>query len=107
MVKVMFEIGEQVKIKGTDKVGVVKAYKIDGYLLHDKKQVVIKYCVQVGASHYNDWYQEQHLELLNSYDFNSKFELGLLDFLIDIYLLNNKIDLVKKLHTEKKLYEVK
>jgi hypothetical protein len=104
MVKMKFEIGDKVKIKSTDKEGIVKAYKIDGYLLHDKKQVVIKYCVQVGATIYNDWYQEQHLIPFMSYEFEKEFELGLLDFLIDIYLLNNKIDLVKQLHNQKQLY---
>jgi hypothetical protein len=100
----LFEIGDRVRIKGTDKVGVVKAFKTDGYLLNDKKQVVTKYCLQIGASYYNDWHAEHHLEPLMSYEFDSKFELGLIDLLIDIYLYHRKLDLVQQLHNQKQLY---
>lgn len=102
-----FQIGEHVKIKGTDKVGIIKSYKIDGYTLYDKEQVITKYCVQIGASYHNDWYLEEKLEKHITYDVDPNFEIGLIDLLIDIYLLNkNNLDTVKKLYKEKLLYEV-
>jgi uncharacterized protein YodC (DUF2158 family) len=99
-----FEIGDEVRVKGTDKVGKIKSFKIDGYTLNDKPQMVIKYYVQNGTI-YNDWYQEHLIEPYNSYEFENDFELGLIDFLINIYLLDKKnLHLIKKLHNSKSLY---
>jgi hypothetical protein len=104
-----FDLDDEVQVKGTDKVGIVKAIKTDIYKLNGKRQEVVKYCVQLGSIVYNDWYQEQHLIPFISYDdFDSKFELGLIDLLIDIYLLDkNNIELIQQLHKEKSQFEVK
>lgn len=104
-----FDLDDSVKIKGTDKVGIVKSYKVDVYKLNGKRQEVAKYCVQTGASYQVEWHQEHHLEyfeLLNdSCDFDNEFEIGLADMLIDIYLLDERnLDLIKRLHNEKQQF---
>jgi hypothetical protein len=102
-----FELEQEVRVKGTDEIGTVKSFKHEVFLYNGQKSELKRYCVQTGLSYNNKWYTEEMLESYNSYEFDDKFELGLLNFLIDIYLLGNKIDLVKKLYKEKLSYEVK
>jgi hypothetical protein len=103
-----YEIGQEVRVKGTDNVGIIKSYKIDGYVLYEKMHEVTKYGVQVGASYYNKWFFEYELESFPTYNFDAKFELELIDLLIDIYLLDkSNLNLIRQLHKEKSLYEVK
>jgi hypothetical protein len=99
----LFEIDQQVRVKGTDEIGTIDAYKIEGYKLNGKKVEIIKYCLkQSGASYIKNWYKEDDLQHL--YEFNNTFEKGLVTLLIDVYLKHNKFDLVKKLNIEKNLY---
>jgi hypothetical protein len=99
-----YDLGEEVRVKDTDKIGIVKSYRIDGYKLGGKKREVIQYGLSMGNL-YSDFYKEDDLELYNTpCEFDDEFERGLCDLLIDIYLLHKEIDLVKKLFKEKRLY---
>jgi hypothetical protein len=99
-----FDLGDQVRVKNTDNVGTVKRINVDVHTLNGKRTEVVKYCVQIGTSFNSDYYQPHHLEHYNSYDFDDTFEIGLVDMLIDIYLLQKKLDLVSQLHIEKQQY---
>jgi hypothetical protein len=104
-----FEIDDQVRVKDTNEIGTIKAYKIEGYKFGGQKQHTIYYQVQIGALYNIKWFKEEKIELIDEIatnnNFNDEFELGFIDLLINIYLLDKKnIPLVKKLHNEKQLY---
>jgi hypothetical protein len=96
-----FKISDTVRVKATGRVAKIKSYRIDGYILHNKEIEVIQYSLS-AENIYSEPYKEDAIELYDKFD--NEFERGLCDFLIDIYLANKKIDLVKKLFNEKQLY---
>jgi hypothetical protein len=95
-----FKINDTVRVKATGRVATIKTYRIDGYVLHNKEIEVIQYGLS-SENLYSEPYKEDAIEL---YGIDNEFERGLCDFLIDIYLANKKLDLVKKLFNEKQLY---
>jgi hypothetical protein len=101
---VKYQLGERVKIKGTaDTFGEITASRNDVFYHNGKLINTVKYFVLIKP-HTHTWYNENDLTLQHAYEFDNKFELALLDLLIDTYLLHKKIDLVRQLHNEKKLY---
>jgi uncharacterized protein YodC (DUF2158 family) len=98
----IFDIDQEVRVKSTGKIGIVKSYITDGYKLNGKKVEVTKYCVQIGASYYSKWFEENNMEHL--YEFDNKFEKELVNLLIDVYLKHNKFEELTKLSIEKNLY---
>lgn len=100
MRNIQFQIGDRVRLKGTNRIGEVRAYKIDGYKLDGNIVETIQYQVNLG-SYYNDTVIEEKLEPFHSYEFSDKFESGLLDFLIDNSLKHKQFDTLKKLSEQK------
>jgi hypothetical protein len=98
-----FKINDTVRVKATGRVATIKSYRIDGYVLHNKEIEVVQYSLSAETV-YSEPYKEDAIELYPC-KFDNKFERELCDFLIDIYLANKKLDLVKKLYDEKQLYK--
>jgi hypothetical protein len=104
-IQTKFNIGDELRIKDTKKVGTVKSFRIDSYMLYGQQHVVIKYCLQTGLSYQQEWVTGEQLEEVvedtSSVDFGNEFEIGLRELLIDIYLLNPKnLPLIRELHNE-------
>jgi hypothetical protein len=104
-----FEIDDEVRVKDTHEKGTIRSFKIEGYKYNGIKQYTVYYQIQVGAVYNNKWIKEEKLELIDELttntDFDNKFELGLLELLINAYLLDKKnIPLIQQLHDEKNLY---
>lgn len=102
--KMKFEIGEKVKIKSSGKIGEVKTYKKEVFWHNGKLNTVRKYYVYTDQ-YYNLWFDESDLDHYNSYKFEDKFEIELLNFLINVYFDHGKWDLCRQLAEEKKLYK--
>jgi hypothetical protein len=99
-----FRIGDKVKT-ATNSVGEVKSCK---YELNENNGVIIeskRYYVKFSP--YDIRYiDEDKLKELHEFDFTKKFEIGLLNLLIDFYLSERNFDLVKKYVQLKREYEV-
>jgi hypothetical protein len=100
MRNIQFQLGDKVRLKGTNRTGEIRAYKIDGYILNGVPTEVISYQVNLG-SYYNDTYKEEKLEPFHSYDFTDKFESQLVDLLIDTYLKHKQYHSLKQLSEQK------
>lgn len=92
-----FEINQEVKVKTTGIVGIVKAIRYETYMLYGELKEITQYGILSKGSYYKDWYPEDQLTSALSYEFDDVFELGLRDLLIDTYLLHKKLDLVEML----------
>ena len=101
MILLKFDIEEKVKIKATGRKGIIKEYKVEGVKVDGVKQHKIMYLVDFGR-HMIDWVKEDCLDHYNEYKFDKKFEIGLLNFLIDINLDKKNLEMVKYLHDLKK-----
>lgn len=97
----LFELGDQVRIKKLNKVGEVRAYRHEHTFVKDTITENHKYFVKYGQ-YFIEWFDEKELERINFFD--NKFELGLLDLLIDVNLLFKNYDIVEYLHKEKQKY---
>jgi hypothetical protein len=104
-----FDVDDTVRVKGSEKVSRIKTFKVEGYKLGSEKVPNIYYLIQTGLNNYNEWVREERLEFFDELaannTFKKDFEIGLLDLLINAYLLDTKnIPLIKKLHNDKNLY---
>jgi hypothetical protein len=97
-----FEIGQQVRNKNTGKIGTVKQWKVEGYILLGKQVELIQYQIQNEGSYYNELVKEDLLEPAE--DFTNKIELFLIGSLIDTYLDFKRLDSVKELYEQKQKY---
>jgi hypothetical protein len=91
------------------KLAELKHLKLKVINLGSEKVPNIYYLIQTGLNNYNEWVREERLEfydeLAANNTFKKDFEIGLLDLLINAYLLDTKnIPLIKKLHNDKNLY---
>jgi hypothetical protein len=107
--ELQYEIDDKVRVKETKEIGIIKSYKVEGYKFSGIKQYTIYYQVQLGALYNFKWFKEEKIELYDELaannTFKKDFEIGLLDLLINAYLLDTKnIPLIKKLHNDKNLY---
>lgn len=98
-----FELNNKVYIKSKDTTGEITQYKHEKYKRGTGEVVeTYKYLVKTN-SHYSDWFDESDLSFVNEFD--NKFEVGLIDLLIDVNLKENNLDTVKELHKQKQQYE--
>jgi hypothetical protein len=100
MLNIQFQIGDKVRLKGTNRIGEVRAYDIKGYKLDGVVIEVIQYQCNFGG-YYNDNIIEEKLEPFHSYEFNEKFESQLVDLLIDTYLKHKQYHSLKQISEQK------
>jgi uncharacterized protein YodC (DUF2158 family) len=89
-----FELGQRVRIKSTGKDGKITSYRIDGYYLKGEVKEIIQYSVNTGTM-YDNYFKEDSLEAFNTYEFDKKFETGLVNLMIDINLDHENYNMVK------------
>jgi hypothetical protein len=104
-----FNIDDTVMVKENKRTGKIKSFKVEAYKIGEFKQQIILYLVQFDKNYHNEWIKEERLisyDPMSSNDiFSNNFELGLLDLLINAYLLDkNNIPLIQQLHSQKNLY---
>lgn len=98
-----FELDDRVLIKSRGKQGLVKQYRVEGFIdRNGNTYETIKYYVKFGQ-YLTDWFHQDDLTHVDKYD--DSFELALLDLLIDVNLKVNNLDLVRTLHTRKQNYK--
>lgn len=100
----MFEVGDQVRIKNTGRIGVVISYKFEKSKSNGEIQESSRYFVSFN-SYTQEWCNENFLIPHHEYEFKDTFELDLLNLLIDIYLKEHKFGLVKILDGQKSKYK--
>jgi hypothetical protein len=96
---VKFELEEKIRIKSTGKKGVIKGYKFETAFSYGKVRESKKYYIRIENNHFY-WFDESDIAL-DEYTFDSKFELGLSELLIDVNLLAGNYEQVK-IHIEQK-----
>jgi hypothetical protein len=94
-----FEIGQCVKVKSSGIRVEIRAFKYEKAYSNGKLLESYRYFVKTHSGNFI-WFDENLLEL-DLYTFDPKFEIKLLDVLIDAHLLNGQYDVVKKLNDEK------
>jgi hypothetical protein len=104
-----FDLDDKVMVKENKRTGKVKSFKVESYKIGHHKQLIILYLVQFDGNYTNEWIKEDRLidydPLATGDTFSNNFEVGLLDLLIDVYLLDKKnIPIIQLLHNEKNLY---
>ncbi|MCM3109874.1 hypothetical protein [Lederbergia lenta] len=81
-----FELNEEVLIAPTGEIGRIIQLKYEKYYSQGLPNERITYRVAVNESKFGSWYEEGNLKYPNTYD--KEFEIGLLDLLINVNLLN-------------------
>jgi hypothetical protein len=94
-----FEIGDKVKVKSSGIRVEIRAFKYEKAYSNGKLLESYRYFVKTDSGNFI-WFDENLLEP-EIYTFDPKFEVKLLDELIDAHLSNMQYDVVKKLNDEK------
>jgi hypothetical protein len=95
---------EKVKVVATGQVGEIKTIKTELTLVNGQPRETYQYFIFIPPMS-NRLFNENELTYVKDEpEFSKKFELKLIDFLIDVYLKHGKFDMVKNLSNEKKLY---
>jgi hypothetical protein len=90
-----FNIGEKVRLRANDRVGVIRRYLISGKEINGVEKEEIKYEVNLG-NYYENWFTEDQLQRYDDYyKVSDQFEIGLADMMIDINLVKENIHMVK------------
>jgi hypothetical protein len=105
-----FDIDNTVRVTDTGRTGKIKSFKVEAYKIGQHRQQIILYLVQFDKNYANEWIKEERLvdydPMSIDENFSNNFEMGLLDLLINAYLLDKKnIPLIQILHNEKGLYQ--
>jgi hypothetical protein len=98
---VKYQIGDKVRVKATNRVGEVISTKHELFI---KNGVVTEnkiYNVNFG-SYLNDTHREDQIELYDVFD--DKFEIGLINLLIDVNLSKRNYEMIKYLYDLKQKY---
>lgn len=96
-----YNLGDKVRLKQTGKTGEIQHYKFDTYFVNKKVHELHRYYLYLGGHNFN-WYSENEIEAIGEDDkFTPKFEIGLLNLLIDINLTSGNFDMVKWCNDEK------
>jgi hypothetical protein len=99
-----FEIGDKVKVKSSGIKVEIRAFKYERAYANGKFIESYRYFVRTPNGNFL-WFDEKLLEP-DIYTFDPKFEIKLLDALIDAHLKNGQFDVVMKLNEEKNRLEV-
>jgi hypothetical protein len=94
-----FEIGDKVKVKSSGIRVEIRAFKYEKAYSNGKLLESYRYFVKTHSGNFI-WFDENLLEP-EIYTFDPKFEVKLLDELIDAHLSSKQYDVVKKLNDEK------
>jgi hypothetical protein len=97
MIGVNFYLGDKIKVKETGKIGEIKAYKVEGFYHGGQIVNTIKYYIRFEP-YANLWLEEKDISYEHTYEFPAKFELNLLNLLIDINLDRKDFEMVKQLN---------
>jgi hypothetical protein len=96
-----FKFNEEVRVRLTNKTGVVTGYRKDVLINKGETSTVRFYRIDVGL--HSHWLKEDELEYV--YTFTNNFEKGIINLLIDINLSARNFDQVKHFHDLKQQYK--
>lgn len=94
-----FELESNIRIKSTGKKGVVKGYKYETAFSYGKIRESRRYYIHVERQHFY-WFDEDAIEY-DETTFDTKFDIGFLDLMIDTYLLAGNYEMVKEYRDQK------
>lgn len=103
MIQLAFHKGDSVRVKSTGQKGEITQFKVEGFTVNGVDKLKIQYSVNFG-NYMTNWFTEDNLEYYNTYDFTPKFELNLLNLLIDFNLDKRNYDMVKQLNELRQQY---
>ena len=97
-----FSIGERVKIRGKNIVGVIVQSEYKHTIYEGIEKISKRYLVKWNNSWNKQWFDEDELESV--LELSDTYGLEVYNLLIDVNLMVGNFDMVKKLNEEKRKY---